>query len=107
MLLSHPVLVAATIGAIIGAANAVVLEARGLLHRSTTGVLPLLFPYSISGARVSQMTTLQVAMLLLIEVVANVVAFAMLWAAPVAVIVGIRRFLGRSKRESFSGPSNS
>lgn len=103
---SHPVLVAAMIGSIIGAANAIVLETRGLLHGSATGVLPLLFPSSVSGGRISQMTTLQVALLLLIEIAGNVLGFAMLCAAPVAAIVVVRRLLRRSN-EPLSGSDNS
>ncbi len=104
---SHPVLVAVGIGAIIGAANAVVLETRGLLHQTATGVLSLLFPSSVSGARISQMTALQVALLLLIEVAGNVLGFAMLCATPVAAIVGVRRILGRFKGEPLSGSGDS
>ena len=76
---SHPIWSAAGIGAIIGAVNAVSLEIGGLRHRAMTGVLPFLFPSSASGIQVGQMSTLQVTLLLLIEIAGNVLGFALLF----------------------------
>ena len=45
------------------------------------------------------MSAMQVAFLLLIEVAGNVVGFALLFAVPVALVVGIRRVFSRSKSE--------
>src|ERR1700751_3288882 len=88
---SHPIWSAAGIGAIFGAGNAIALEIGGFRHRGMTGVLPFLFPSSASGIQIGRMSTLQVTLLLLIEIAGNVLGFALLFAAPVAVVVGIRR----------------
>jgi hypothetical protein len=103
---SHTILAAAGIGAIFGATNAVLLEIRGLRHLAMTGVLPFLFPSSASGTHIAQMSTLQVTLLLLIEVAGNVLGFALVFALPVAVVVGIRRvFTGRKRASEKSGLS--
>jgi hypothetical protein len=93
---SHPIWSAAGIGAIVGGVNPVSLEIGGLRHRTTTGVLPFLFP-SLNGSHSGQMSALQVALLLLIEVSGNVVGFALVFAAPVALVVGIRRVFADQK----------
>jgi hypothetical protein len=90
---SHPVLTSAGIGAVLGAVNAIVLELGGFLDRHATGVRPLLFPTD----NVAKMTAMQVAFLLMIEMAGSVLGFAMLFTAPVALIVGVRRLLSRSK----------
>jgi hypothetical protein len=95
---SHPIWSAAGIGAIIGAVNAVSLEIGGLRHRAMTGVLPFLFPSSASGIQVGQMSAMQVTLLLLIEIAGNVAGFALVFAAPVALVVGIRRAVIGEKR---------
>jgi hypothetical protein len=89
---SHPLLIAVAIGAIVGAANAILIETTGLLHRNSTGVLPLLFP-STHDTHFGQTNAMQTALLLLIEVAGNVLGFAFLFWAPVALVVGIRRAL--------------
>ena len=104
---SHPVLGAAGIGAIFGALNAVVLEIGGLRHRTMTGVLPFLFPSSVYGSGMSQLTALQVTLLLLIEIAGNVLGFALVFAAPVALVVGIRRLLRRRESEPISESGDS
>jgi hypothetical protein len=96
---SHPILASAGLGAICGAVDALILEIGGLSHRHATGVLPLLSPSSASGARVGQMTAVQVAFLLVVEIAGSVAGFAVLFAAPVALVVGIRRIFGHSKGE--------
>ena len=96
---SHPVLAAAGVGAIFGAVEALSLEIGGLSHRHATGVLSLLSPSSALNARVAQMSAAQVAVLLLIEVAGNVAGFVLLFATPVAVVVGIRRLFRSSKSE--------
>ena len=100
---SHPILAAAGIGAISGAVNAVFLEIGGLRHRAMTGVLPFLF----SGSHTTQMTALQVALLLLIEIAGNVLGFALVFATPIALVVGIRRLLGRRRSEPLSESGDS
>jgi hypothetical protein len=104
---SHPVLAAAVTGAIFGAANVVFLEIGGLRHRTMTGVLPFLFLSPVYGSLVSQMTALQVTLLLLIEVAGNVLGFALVFAAPVALVVGIRRLFRRRKSEPISNTGDS
>jgi hypothetical protein len=104
---SHPILTAAGIGAVFGAANAIYLEIGGLRHHTMTGVLPSLFPSSMFGSRASQMTALQVALLLLIEVAGNVLGFALVLAAPVALVVGIRRLFRGRKSEPISDTGDS
>ena len=99
VLRSHPILAAAGVGAIFGGVNAIILEIGGLRHRASTGVLPFLFPSSMSGIRAGQMTALQVSLLLLIEIAGNVLGFSLLLAVPVAVIVGVRRLFRREKSE--------
>lgn len=97
----HAILAAAGIGAIFGAANAVLLEIGGLRHHANTGVLPLLFPSSANAPHLAQMSTLQVTLLLLIEIAGNVLGFALVFAAPVALIVGVRAlFPGQKKAAS-------
>ncbi|MGA9585990.1 MAG: hypothetical protein WBQ95_11725, partial [Terracidiphilus sp.] len=56
---------------------------------------------------VNQMTALQVAPLLLIEVAGNVLGLALVFAVPVAMVVGIRRLFGgrRSEHPSSNGDS--
>ncbi len=44
------------------------------------------------------MSTLQVTLLLLIEIAGNVLGFALVFAAPVALVVGIRRVFPGQKR---------
>ena len=95
---SHPIWSAAGIGAIFGAVNAMSLEIGGLRHRAMTGVLPFLFPSSASGIQIGQMSTLQVTLLLLIEIAGNVLGFALLFAVPIGVVVGIRRVVTGHKR---------
>ena len=90
---SHPTAVTALIGAIFGAANAVAIEIGGWMHGGSSGVLPLL--WEPDAAHRSGPDTIQTALLLLIEVAGNVLAFAFLFAIPVALIVGIRRILPR------------
>ena len=96
---SHPVLAAAGVGAILGAVDAIRLEIGGLSHRHATGVLSLLSPSPALNARIGQMPAAQVAVLLVIEVGGCVAGFVLLFATPVAVVVGIRRLFSSSKSE--------
>ena len=94
---AHPVLVAAAAGALVGAVNAILLEAGGLWHGNSTGVLSLFLP-AAHGRGAGQTGATQTALLLLIEVAGNMVGFCLLFALPVAVLVGIRRVFARHKR---------
>src|ERR1700739_5018681 len=105
---SHPVLVAAIIGAVLGFANVVRIEMGAVAHNTSDGVLLLL--WSSSSSHSSQANPLQTATLLLIEVAGNVFAFALLFAVPVALLVAIRRIFfapRRSAGDSPSGPADS
>lgn len=96
----HPVLVAAAAGAVVGAANAIFIEARGLWLGKPTGVLPLLFP-AAHGLRGGQTDAMQTALLLLIEFAGNLVGFSLVFALPVALFVGMRRlFVGQKRAAS-------
>jgi hypothetical protein len=97
VLRSHPVLVAAAVGALFGAVNALLLEAGGFLHRNSTGVLPLFFP-AANGPRVGETDAMQTALLLLIEFGGNILGFTLLFVVPVALFVGIRRVFAGQKR---------
>lgn len=88
---SHPIALAALVGALFGVSKAVDIEIGALLHRSSGGVVPLL--WSSSTVHAGGVNVLQTAVLLLIEVAANVLVFAALFAFPVALAVGIRRSL--------------
>jgi hypothetical protein len=91
----HPVLVAAGVGAVFGGGYAVLIEIGGFLHRNSSAVLPLMFP-AVRGSGAGQMNAVQAATLLLVEVIGNVVGFAILFSVPVAVAIGVRRiFKGR------------
>ncbi|WP_348262069.1 hypothetical protein P8935_19975 [Telmatobacter sp. DSM 110680] len=94
---AHPVLVATAAGAMVGAANAILLEAGGLWHGNSTGVLSLFIP-AAHAPRAGQSDAMQTALLLLIEFAGNVVGFSLLFAVPVAVFVGIRRVFASQKR---------
>jgi hypothetical protein len=94
---SHPVLVAAVVGAIFGAVNALLLEAGGFLHRNSTGVLPLLLP-AVHSPRVGVTDAMQTELLLLIEFGGNIVGFSLLFVVPVALFVRIRRVFAGQKR---------
>lgn len=94
---SHPIAVAALIGALFGAAKVFGIEFGGLTHRDSGGVLSLL--WSSSAPHAGQVNAFETALLLLIEVAGNVLVFALLFAVPVAAAVGIRRiFNGRREK---------
>ena len=93
----HPVLVAAAVGAIVGAVNAILIEVGGLWHGNSGGVLSLFFP-AAHGPRQGQTDAIQTALLLLIEFAGNVLGFSLLFAAPVAVLAVFRRVFGGDKR---------
>ena len=75
---AHPVLVAAGAGALVGAANAILIEVGGIWLGKSTGVLPLLFP-AARGLRGAQTDAMQTALLLLIEFAGNLVGFSVLY----------------------------
>lgn len=98
---AHPVLFAAILGGIVGFAYSIAVEVGGLIHKSSSGVLPLLWRGSagggINGANISQ-----TAFVLCIEVVANVVVYAVMFVIPVALVVAVRWAFTRGKRATAS-----
>lgn len=94
---AHPILVALAAGAVVGAANAILLEAGGLWHGNPTGVLSLFLP-ATHGPRVAQTDAMQTSLLLLIEFAGNMVGFSLLFGVPVLIFVGIRRVFAGKKR---------
>ena len=104
---SHPILLAALIGAIAGGVNIILLEAGALMHATPGGVLPLLSSSSAVSSRIGHASTLQVALLLLIEVAGNLLGFALLFVIPVALIVAVRRLMRRRKTEALPSSTNS
>ena len=93
---SHPILVAAALGAVIGAGNAAAIEIGGVLHKNSSAVLPLLLP---DRTGVTEPGVMQTAFLLFVQFGVNILVFTLLFALPVAVIVAIRRaFQTRSRQ---------
>lgn len=88
---AHPIRTAAIIGALIGLINALALEIGSVLHHHPGGVLQILAPFSDNGIRPTEQSLLLTAVLLFIEVAANVLTDAALFALPVALIVLIMR----------------
>jgi hypothetical protein len=95
---SHPIATAAILGAVFGAGNVIATEIGAVAHLGSGGVLPLLWSSSVS--RSGQLNPAQVAALLLIDVSANILAFGLLFAAPVALFVAMRRIFATSRRPS-------
>jgi hypothetical protein len=100
----HPVLVAAGAGALLGGGYTVLIEIGGFLHRNSSAVLPLMFP-AVRGSGAGQMNAIQAATLLLVEVIGNVVGFAILFSVPVAVAVGALRLFKGRRAQKYGPPS--
>lgn len=94
---SHPVRFAALLGALVGLANALIIEFGGLLHGDSRAVLPMLFPGSMFGPGINGTRVIQTASVLIIEVVANALIWALLLAVPTALVVAVRRTIGGRK----------
>jgi hypothetical protein len=93
----HPVRSAALAGGVFGLLYAMVLELREPFLPGGGGVLNMLLP-GPHGGGVSHTGIMRVALLLGIEVGANVVVWALLFAVPVGVVVLIRRALGMGRK---------
>jgi hypothetical protein len=95
---SHPVLFATIIGAIVGLGNALVMEIPALLGRPSKGVLSLLEPASRYHASAGALET---ALLLLIEIGANILVYAAIFALLGCAYIGICRiFRPRNRSEA-------
>ena len=96
---SHPVRFAALIGALVGLANAILIEVGGVLNKNSSAVVLMLWPASKFGSGVNESTAMQTALFLFVEVAANVLVYALIFAVPVGLIVLIRRvFASRKSR---------
>ena len=84
---THPVLFAALIGALVGFGNALFIEIPGLLDGKPTGALALLWPASRVGYGGN---ILQTAFILIIEVGANVLVYALMFALAGLLFLAIR-----------------
>lgn len=92
---AHPIRTAALIGAFVGLLNALMIEMGGLLHYNTRAALLLLAPFSRFGLIPSEQTLFQLGVILFIEFAANILVDALLFAAPVALIVLLLRAFRR------------
>jgi hypothetical protein len=96
---SHPIRFAAIIGALFGLTDVIVIEVMGLSHKSSSSVLSLLWPTSAIGSSFSESKVAQTFLIFVIEVAANVLVWALLFAARVALVVVIRlAFIGMRNR---------
>lgn len=96
---SRPVSVATLIGAAFGVVDVFVTEIAGVVRGGRGAVLPLFLSPIAAGSRVMQLSAMQTVFVLLVEVAANVLVFALLFAIPVALVVGIRRVFRRRESE--------
>lgn len=94
---SHPILFAALLGAIVGFLYAAAIEVSGQYHKSASGAFALLWRGTTPGGGANPASVMQTVFVLCVEVVGNVVGYALLFALPVALVVGIRRAVGRGR----------
>ena len=92
---SHPILFAALIGAILGFANALVVEIGGAIHKNQSAVVLMLWPTDSFAPELSQNGVLRTALILFIEFAGDMIGYAVLFAIPVAAVVALRRVLRR------------
>ena len=85
---AHPIRSAALLGAIVGFLDTLVVEINGVLHHHSRAVIaPLMIPHP--GA--AHLGPIEAALILLIEVLANIFVWTLLFAVPVAILVAIYR----------------
>ncbi len=92
---SHPIRLAALIGAIIGFANALIVEIGGAIHKNQSAVVLMLWPTDTFAPQLNQTGVTRTALILIIEFAGNMLGDAILVAIPVALIVLIRRVFRR------------
>lgn len=90
---SHPVLFLTCIGAVVGFGNALVLEIPALFGKTSYGALSLLQPTFRPAAGTG---VLQIAFILLIEVAANVLVYALIFSILGWIFVGVQRLFRRN-----------
>lgn len=99
---SHPVLFATLIGALVGFGNALAMEIPALLGKPSKGVLSLFEP--ASGYQAGS-GTLETAILLLIEIGANVLVYAGLFFLLGWIFIGFHRVFRSARRRSHANDS--
>ncbi len=92
---SHPVRLAALLGAIVGFAYTLVIEIGGAFHHNGSAVILMLGPAYAPGSSLSQGRIAQSAIILFIEFASNIIVWALLLSLPVALVVLIRRAIHR------------
>jgi hypothetical protein len=90
---SHPVRLAALIGAIVGFVYALAIEFSGAFHHNGSAVILMLGPAYAPGTSLSQGRIAQSAIILFIEFASNIVVWALLFSLPVALVILIRRVI--------------
>lgn len=95
---AHPIRLAALTGGVVGLIVALSIEVGGAVNRNSGAVIHMLLPAAgYGGLRLSQVGLMQAAVILLIEIGANVLVYAAMFAAPVALAVLIRRVASRRR----------
>src|ERR1700692_3384710 len=87
---THPIRFAALLGALFGLAMAMLIELGGILHWNSSAAILMLLPSPRFGFGFSEARLLPTVLFVFIETIANVLVYAFLFSAPVALIVGIR-----------------
>lgn len=94
----HPVRLAALIGGAVGLTVAISIEIGGAANQNSSSVIRMLLPGSgYSAVSFSQAKLMQAVFILLIEVGANILIYAAMFAAPVALVVLIRHAFSRPR----------
>lgn len=91
---AHPIRTAAVIGAVVGLANVLFIELGAPFTKSTNSAIMMLWPASTLGNTVSQTRVVQTVMVLAVELIANVLVYAIMFMIPVTLIVAVRRAFG-------------
>jgi hypothetical protein len=94
---THYIFFAALIGAIIGFADALVVEVGGATHKNQSAVILMLWPTDTFAPELSQNGLTRTALILLIEFAGDMIGYALLFAIPVALIAAIRRVFRSGK----------
>lgn len=94
---AHPIRFAALLGAVFGFLDTLVVEINGVLHHHSRAVIAPLFIPPPGAARLGP---IEAALILLVELLANILVWALLFAAPVAIVVAIRRSIRALRRSS-------
>lgn len=99
---THPVVFAALVGAVVGFVNAFIIEIPALFGRPSNGALSLLQSASRLGAVHAGSSVLQTAFILLIEVAANVLVFAVIFSVLGGLFLIVRKCFHSTRRRQQS-----